>query len=265
MLKNSLKKNIATIKKNRFKIILLLFLQIIFFISLTIVFTTTINPAMEHAKTAVDYYDKINITEDSGMFGYLGKEPLVVYQSYNSMIYYLRFMGIFAFLSFVIINGMLWTLTDNLINKKNIKQSLDYFTKFGIITLAFILIFYILIFTILKSSLADLEYSLLPLIGALLLFIALVYFVLISFSIIHKRNLKEIAKLTFKLGIKKFPKIILIYLINLFIILLISYLLYLTIEANIILLSIILILLILSFVFTRLFLIVSINYLIKKN
>lgn len=265
MISSSLKETLSVIKKNKYNIFLLFFLQIIFFISLSLVFYNTINPAMQHAKSAVDYYDKINITEDSNMFSYLGEDPLSIYKNYEKMMYYLKFMALFLFLAFVIIDGALWTLTDSLVNEKTIKQSFDYFTNFGIITLAFSLLFYLLIFNTLKSSLAKLEYSLLPLAGILFLFIILIYFLFIGFSLIDKRGLKDILKLTFKTGIFKFPNILLIYLISLLIILLFSYLIYLTIESNMIILSAILILFILSFVFTRLFLIISINDLVEKN
>ncbi len=265
MILNSLKKTLSIIKKNKYKLLLIFFLQIIFFITLSLVFYHTINPAMKHAKNAIDYYDKINITESSGMFGYLGEDPLVIYKNYSKMMYYLKFMAFFSILAFITLNSLLWALTDNLINKKNLKQSLSYFSRFGILTLIFILLFYLLIFNTLKSSLAKLEYSLLPLIGISFLFAILLYFLFISFSLINKRKLREILKLTLKIGIFKFPYIILTYLINLFIILLFSYLVYLFIELNMIILSIILILFIFSFTFTRLFLIISINELKKSN
>jgi hypothetical protein len=259
MFKNSLQKTLSIIKKNKPKIFLIFFLQIIFFITLSLIFYHTIIPAMHHAKSAVDYYDEINVTEDSGTFGYLGKEPSTIYKNYDKMMFYLKFMALFLVLDIIIISGLLWTLTDSLINKKNLKQSFNYFNNFGILTLTFILLFYILIFNTLKTSLATLEYSLLPLTGILVLFAVLIYFLFISFTLINKRKLKDILKLTFKNGILKFPKSILIYLINLVIIFLFSYLLYLVIEANIILLSIVLILFILSFVFARLFLIIAIK------
>ena len=265
MIKTSLKKTLLIIKKNKYQIFLIFFLQIIFFITLSLIFYNTINPAMQHAKNAVDYYDKINTTEDSGMFGYLGEDPLVIYESYSKMMFYLKFMALFSVLVFIIINGLLWTLSDNLLNKKNLKQSSNYFTNFGILTLIFTALVYLLIFKTLKSSLVKLEYSLLPLIGILFLFIVLLYFLFISFSLIDKRRLKDIFRLTFKIGIFKFPYVILVFLIYLFVILLFSYFLYLVIEGNIIILSIVLILFVFSFVFARLFLIVSIDGLVRKN
>ncbi len=256
---HSLQKTLSIIKKNKSKIFLLFLLQIIFFITLSLIFSHTIVPAMHHAKNAVDYYDKINITEDSGMFSYLGGEPSTIYKNYAQMMFYIKFMALFLVLDIIIISGLLWTLTDNIINRKNIKQSFNYFNNFGILTLIFIFLFYILIFNTLKTSLATLEYSSLPLTGILLLFIVLLYFLFISFTLINKRKIKDILKLTFKIGIFKFPKIILICMINLVIILLFSYLLYLTIEASIILLVITVILFVFSFVFARLFLIIAIK------
>ena len=264
MLKTSIKKTISLIRKNSSKLLIIFFLQIIFFLTLTVIFQNTLNPAMQHAKEAVDYYDKINITQDSGMFGYLGEEPLIIYNNYNKMLDYIKFMALFTILTVLIINSLIWTLTHNLINNKNLKKSLNYITKFGILTLATALIFYILIFDKLRSSLAELEYSLLPLVGTILTLAILLYILYISYALIDKRKLKDILKLTLKTAVK-FPKIILVHIINLLIISLFAYLTYLTIEANIISLSIAIILFILSIIFTRLFLIVYINSLVKKN
>jgi len=264
MILNSIRKTISTIRNNKSKILLIFFLQVIFFLTLTLIFQNTITPAMQHAKNAVEYYDKINITEDSGMFGYLGEEPLVIYKNYKNMMYYIRFMALFAILAVIIINSLIWALTDNLINKKNIKQFFNYITNFGILTLAASIIFNILIFRTLKSSLAEMEYSLLPLIGILFLLAIFLYVLYIAYSLIDNRRLKDTLKLTLKTALKKFPKIISIYIINLLVISLFAYLIYLTIEANMILLSIAVILFILSFIFTRLFLIVSISNLTKN-
>lgn len=264
MIKNSLKKTLGIIRKDKYEILLIFFLQIIFFISLSLIFYHTIEPAMKYAKNAMDYYDEINISESSGMFGYLGENPLVIYESYNKMLYYLRFMFLFSFLAFIIINSMIWDFSDNLVNKKDLKQFSGYILNFIIITLAFALLFYALIFNRLRSSLVKLEYSLLPLIFSLSLFFILIYFLFIGFSLIEKRGIKDIFRLMFLIGVLKFHYVILVYLINLFIILLFSYLLYLVIEANIILLVIVLMLFVFSFVFIRLFLIVFINDITKK-
>ena len=266
MIKSSLQKTLSIIAKNKTKILLIFFLQILFFIALSLIFYHTLNPAMEHAKNALDYYDKINTTQAEGMSGIIGEEPFVIYDSYKKMMYYLELMALFSIISFIVINGVVWAFSDDLINKKDLKQFLAYLFNFGIISLAFILVEYALIFNTFKVSLLETESngSLFPLIGILLLSVVLIYFFYISLSIIDKRNLKEIARLTFLVGIFKFPFILLIYLINLIIFGLFSYLIYLTIELNIAILSIVVILFVCSFVFVRLFLIIGINDLVKK-
>ena len=183
MISNSLKKTLSVINKNKSKILLIFFLQIIFFITLSLVFYHTINPAMQHAKNAVDYYDKISTTESSSMLDYSGENPLFIYENYNKMMYYIKFMALFSLLAFILINGLLWTLTDSLVNKKNLKQSLNHFSNFGILTLIFTVLFYILIFNTLKSSLATIENNSLPLVGISSLLIILLYFLFISFSL----------------------------------------------------------------------------------
>ncbi len=75
--------------------------------------------------------------------------------AYGKMMFYLKFMALFSVLAVIIIAGLSWTLTDNLINKKNIKQSLSYFTNFGILTLIFLALFYLLIFIIAGLGVAN--------------------------------------------------------------------------------------------------------------
>ncbi len=264
MLKSSIKKTIRTIRKHKSKVLIISFLQILFFLTLSLIFQNTINPSMQHARNAVEYYDKINITEDSGMFGYLGEEPMVIYRSYNKMIDYIKLTVLFSILAVLFVNSSIWALTDSLVRKKKIGQFFSYIANYGIITVAAILLFYILIFKALKSSLVNLGYSLLPLMGSLMVLAALLYLLYLSYALIQKRKIKEILKITLSSAVKKFSKVIIIYLINILVIALSAFLVYLTIEAHMIFLSVTIILLILSFVFTRLFLIISVNSLIKK-
>jgi len=259
-LSSSIKKTIKVIKNNKFKLFTIFFLQIIFFIALAMISQQTIVPSMQHAKDAMDYYDSINMTQEPSMFGYLGEDPLVIYQNYDKMLYYIKFMGLYSIVAFIIINGLIWALTHNLISRKSKKQFITYLLNFTIIILTFVLINYTFIFSKLKTSLIMAEANgLLPFIGNLFLFIILLYFLYTALSLIDKRKIKDIVILTFKTGILKFPYIILTYIINLIIISLFAYLIYLTIESNIILLSITTILFILSFIITRLFLIITIN------
>ncbi|MEA2037305.1 MAG: hypothetical protein U9O94_07370 [Nanoarchaeota archaeon] len=257
MIKNSLKNTFVIIKRNKSKLLIIFFLQMLWFIALTSVTHQTIIPATEHAKSLVDYYNNIDTKDPNAI---LGEDPLAIYKDYNKMLYYLKIMLLFVSLSFIIINGLIWALTDNLINKKKLKDFAIYLLNFSILTIFFALIIYIFTSNTLKSSLGDL----LPLITIILLSILLSYSLFISYSLIGRRKLKEILKLTFKISIFKFHYVILVYIINLAIIFLLTYLISLTIELNIILLSALAVLLVFSFIFARLFLIIIINKLAKK-
>jgi len=260
MITNSLKKTISIINKNRKKILLLFLLQVIFFIVLSLVFYQNVNPAMEHARNVVEYYDEINMSENS-MFGYLGDEPSVVYENYRGMMGYLRLMGLFSFLAFTVINGLLWDFSDGLVKKKNRKEFVRYFLNFIALSLIFAGL-YILVFNVIKSSLVTMESS--QIAGILFLFIALSYFLFLSYSLIDKRKIKDVLRLTFFVGSKRFPYVILVYLFNLSVILSFSYLLYLVVEASMVILAILAILFVFAFVFNRLLLMVCVNELCKK-
>ncbi|MBU1004696.1 MAG: hypothetical protein KJ561_02600 [Nanoarchaeota archaeon] len=219
---------------------------------------------MDNAKMAVEYYDSINMTETSGTFGYLGEDPLSVYNSYNKMMYYLKYLALFAILSILLISSIIWPLSSSLIENKSKHQIIDYLFKFIIINLISLLLIYVLIFQKLKASIITMEISMLPFISSLFALLIILYFTFIALSIISKKTPKDILKTTFRLGILKANYILLIYLINIITIALFSMLVYLTIELNILLLAITVIFWVFSFVFARLFLIVSIDELDKK-
>lgn len=261
---NSLKQTLTLIKKNKFKILFLLLIQTLFFASLSTATYKTLLPSMQHAKTAMDYYESIKVNQTSGMFGYMGDDPLIIYDNYRKMKHYLKFMGLFSILSYLILNGIAWATSHQIINKKNIKNYFTYLLNFSILTSIFILLFYALVFNSIKSSLVKLPSAPLLLIPSVVLGLVLIYFLFISYTLIGKKDLKDIARLTFKIGIFRFPKVIVTYLINLAIVLLFFFLIGLTIELNMILVSIIVILFVFSFVFAKLFLIISINNTIKK-
>jgi len=260
---NSINQTISAIKNNKFKVFLIFFIQTLFFISLTLISYKTIVPATEEAKTAMDYYDTINITEDSGMFGYLGDNPATVFDSYKNIAKYLKILGIASILSFIILNGLIWALADNLTDKKNLKEFLIYLLNFTIIAAVSILAFYAFIFQSLKSALIQLPAALPQLSLLLTITLILLYLMFTAIAMIKKRDIKEIAKLTFKISIKKFHKIIPACIINILIMSLFFYLISITIEANMIILSIVIILFVFSFVVMKIFLIETVNNLAK--
>jgi hypothetical protein len=260
----SIKKTIRLIKKNKNKILFLFFLQLLFFIALSTAVYYTLSPAMFHAKNALDYYDSINISDSPGRFDYLGGDPLIVYNSYNKMIHYLKLMGLFSLLCFLVFEGLLWLFTDNLLHKKTIKQAQKYLTKFALFTLAYLAISFIIVQAN-ASSLADPQSSYPLLILIWIFSVILEYFLFILYSLNTKRTVKETAILAFKIGTKRFLHVFLIYVMCSALLLLLALLLFLSIEAHVILLSLSLLLFVFSFVVIRLFLIVAFNESAKNN
>ncbi|MBW2974082.1 hypothetical protein KY366_00030 [Candidatus Woesearchaeota archaeon] len=265
MIKDSLKKTSGIIKKNRKKVLLLLSLQVVFFIMMSIILYNTLNPAMRHARDAIDYYDSINISENPGMFDYMGKDPLKVYNNYKSMVHYLKLMALFSFLAYIIIEGGLWALSDDLIKRKSPKQFLNYFINFAALSLGFVILSYIFVFNALRSIIFGEGYGLIPLILVLFLLIMLAYLLFTGYSLIGRRRLKDILRVCFLKGVLNFHSIIFAFMTGLLIIALSSCLLYLAVEANLFILLIAMLLFVFSLVFTRLFFMVFVNGVVRKR
>ena len=122
MLKSSFKKTISIIKKNKHKVFFIFLIQIIFLLALSTITLKTLNPAMQRAQNIMEYYDSINVTETSGMFGYLGDDPLIIYNNYAEMMNYLTSMAIFSSITIVILSGLIWIISNKSINKNSIKK-----------------------------------------------------------------------------------------------------------------------------------------------
>jgi hypothetical protein len=254
----SIKKTIRIIKKNKIRILSLFFLQFLFFVVLSTAVYYTLSPAMYHAKKALDYYDDINISENPGMFDYLGDNPLIVYNSYNQMIHYLKLMGLFSLLCFLVFEGLLWLLTDNLLHKKTPRQSQQYLTKFALFTLVYLGITFLVVQGS-ASSLTNSQSNYLFLALIWIFSIILEYFLFILYSLNTKRTIKETIRLAFTIGTKKFLHVFLVYLVCSLLILLLALALFFSVELNGVILSITLLLFVFSFVLIRLFLIVVFN------
>ncbi|MBW2989127.1 hypothetical protein KY358_02285 [Candidatus Woesearchaeota archaeon] len=256
MIISSFKKACSLIRKNRCRISIIFVLQVMFFVSLAVILYTTLNPAMAHARNAMEYYERINISEEPDMFNYLGDDPLYAYDNYNDMLRFLRLMAFLSITAFIIIGGLLWALTHDIVSRKSLAQFIAYIINFSILTISFLLLAYLLAFKSLKSSLISMSLSSLELAGALIIIITLIYFLVICYSLIGKRKLKGILKASFSLGIFKGRCIISAFLAGFMTIALFSYIAYLLIEHNMLCLMAALVLLIFAFVFIRLFLIV---------
>jgi len=124
MIIDSLKKTISIMREKKLLLLVIVLLQILFFFGLGFVSYINIIPAMAHASRAIEYFEKvgkdIGKNESQGMFGYLGDNPMIVYDNYRKMIGYLRNMGVWFLVLFLFIDGFIWTLSNRVVRKRTI-------------------------------------------------------------------------------------------------------------------------------------------------
>ncbi len=273
MIIDSLKKTISIMREKKLLLLVIVLLQILFFFGLGFVSYINIIPAMAHASRAIEYFEKvgkdIGKNESQGMFGYLGDNPMIVYDNYRKMIGYLRNMGVWFLVLFLFIDGFIWTLSNRVVRKRTIiKKRLKGFVisflrlfLLGLILAFIVYVTFLELYRSLWSGAGFASIGYLSITGIFILFIF--YFFLIGFCLIDRR-FKEILRLMFLIGFYRFPYVLLVYLINLVVVIGSGILLYFSIEKRIFVIIACIIVFVFSFVFTRLFLIVVINSLARN-
>jgi len=190
----------------------------------------------------------------------LGDDPLLISRNFSAIAYNLKFLIFYTLIIFILLNGFIWFLTCNLINKNfkslkiNIKNLFNYIFKFGLIALIFSFLAYLIAFSTLESSLNPFEETQKSSFAPLLLVPVLFYFMYLAFPLLNKVQFKNILKNLFNLGIKKAHIVLLADLLTILIISVFSFLLFYLAEQNIFLVFVSTILLTLSFVWSRIFL-----------
>ena len=261
---NSLKESFLIIKKSKKKIFLLFVLQI-FLVSLISYIGLLFLPGVfESTQEIFVYLDQQNF--DDTTIGLdilqqknpLGPDPLLVGRNYDNIIYNLKLFVSYSLFIFILINGFIWFLTSNLMNKKNltVKNFFMYVLKFGFATLIFSLLIYLFLNSTIKSLINPLaETQTNNFILPLLITLALFYFMYLSVSSLNKLEFRNILKNLFRIGVKKGHIILLTYIMIVLVISVFSFLLFYLIERNLFLLFISIILFISSIIWARIFLI----------
>lgn len=263
---NSFKKSFKLIKKHKSLFVVLLLLQLIFFsVFLSIQFSYWMR-IMEGSLEVIDYLSAQNLDEasieDSMLMNadILGEDPLLVYRNAKSIVTNFIILSLLSIICFIIFEGLLWAITDNLVNKKKLKQFFIYLGKFSLLTIIYFVILYIILFLNLKTLYVDEAAvpTILTYIVILIMFL-LVLFMFASYALIGKYKMWEAVKMTF-LGIKNnLGRVLLSFLIILVVIGVFSYLIILIQELHFILMFIVVIGFIFSFVFCRMFLYLVMN------
>lgn len=263
---SSFKESFRTIKKNKAVFLVLFLLQLLFFSSMFFVNLYYQPKIMDNMINVMEYISKQNPEDGKNI---LGEDPLMIHRNYESMIYNLRLLSVWCFFIFVLVNGSMFYLTSKLIYdkkfnfkgcfrncKQNTKEFFMYIFKFGIVSLIFFSLIFSFLYSVFKGSLFNVINSIgsfNP--GSLLIAAVLAYFMYLTFSLLYKIKTKNIFKELFNIGIKKAHIILLAYLINLIVIHAFFLLMAFLIEINLILITLIILLSISSFVWSKIFLV----------
>jgi len=232
-------------------------LQLGIIVLLTLASFFTIIPAMDKAKAAVDYYDKINLTENPGMFDYLGNDPAIVFQSYRRVVEYFKLLALIAIPGYILLTSLIWSLSDRVLFDK--KRFLSYFAKCAFSLAIFFLLAYGVLFEKLLSALA--EENMIALTGPVILLAIMGYLFFGMLCLISTK--KNFLKEGIVLGFKKIHKITMIYIACLTAIALLCLAIFISIEASLLILILLIIVLMALIAFLRLFLIEWVNELAK--
>ena len=267
-IKSSLNQSFVLIKKHKRIFVGLLLLQIIFLsiiIGLQVYYQVQ---ALASAQEVMDYLQEQdlgdiavakNIIKGSSI---LGENAEIIARNYQVIRSLMLRLGLYSLLAYLVFGSLMWALTDQLIHKKNKKKFIKYLGKFLLLALGFIAVIFVLLFSGLRGILAAYftELSLNP--GDfvyLILGLIFTHFMFVSFSLISKVKLKDLLKTAFDLGAKKAHIILIAYLINTVILFVLIQLVHALSQRNMVILGIGLILMIFSFVWTRIFLFLTVN------
>ena len=244
-MKNILKDSFKLIRTHFKLLFVLLLIQLIFFIVLMINSYLTLGPAIEHLKRGYIYISKLDIDNITP----LGEDPLILIKSYKATFHYLKLFFIYSFIAFIILNGLNWALTHYMIKKLTKKEFFKYLGRFSLSSFIYISAIILISFSYGKKVFLISKYFLLLPIIIFILF----YFMLISFA--TNKNILE--SLIF--SVKKAHLLLPIVFFNVFIISLSFLLVYISQEFYGIVMLITIMILLFSFVWTRLFLILIIK------
>jgi len=266
-LKRALKQTLKSIKENKKLFVLLVVLQLIFVVSIIGVSIFFQIKIFDDAKGIIEPLQNANYDANSIEEGTpFTKEMIDIYQNYVSMrhnviVFVLWLSGLFVFL-----NGSLWVLTHGLlknINLKNYQEVLKTWLKFILSILLimgpFLIVSYYLLISLLRQETAELFSNTANILKYSLL--ALYYLIIVAFAVIYRNSWKKFAKEFYKLSILNIFKSVSVLAINLAIMLLLGYGVYISVngEEDFVILIIISLLFIIGLVFTRIFWIASIK------
>lgn len=259
---SSLRETFILSWKNKWLLVLIFLLQIIFFAVFSAVSVKYQTRILENSKSISDYISGLNMTDVSAaqdilhQRDVLGNDPLSISRNFNDIVKNFRIYMGYTFVLLVFFMSLSWSLTGQMKRKNTFHQFSKIFLRIAVVLVFCLgLIFSFFLFLLNIPLTEILSTGLLYTYAPFLIFsLALVYFMFISISIIHKTGLKNVVQKTLIIGLKKMHYILAVYLINIFLFGASIFLLAYYAETNIYLTFLAIIIAVLSFVFGRSFL-----------
>jgi hypothetical protein len=270
----SLKDSFSVMLKNKKLIMLIFFLQIIFFLLIGFALSYFAPAIIQNAEKILVYMENLSTDPQTAAVNVfqkkspLGDDPLLVSRAYREIIKNFQTL-LFAVLAiFVLINGPNWYLSCLVADSKSqfsMKGLLSYLWKFLIIAIVLLFFAYITALSFIRiffsSFLHTAPLNSLP----LLIFGAIsIYFIYIAVPLINKIKINDLPKTSLMLGIKRFFPVFSAAMIIIMAILASLSFLYMA-EKHLFLLLPSLIFIILLFVWSKIFLTLVINKLAITN
>ena len=119
----SLRESFSVIRKNKRIVLSLLILQLILFSLMFFVNIKYQSKMLESTQAIIEYMEKQKFDQASlGLSllqqkSVLGDDPLLISRNFSAIAYNLKFLIFYTLIIFILLNGFIWFLTCNLINK----------------------------------------------------------------------------------------------------------------------------------------------------
>lgn len=251
--------------KNKSLFLLLFILQILFFAASFFVTYKYMPKIVGSAKSIALYLDEQKLDEASvasnilNQKSILGDDPLSISRNFNEIVRNFRIYFIYIFLLLAVFGSTAWTMTNKIIRKTNLKQLIKIFLKTSVVLLFYLGLIFSFFFSLLNIPLIEVAAEASKLYTKYIPFLffsaVLSYFMLVSLSLLHGTELRNIVQKTLAIGIKKFHYVLSAYFVNALLFVMSAILLIYFRENSLLILLISVMLIIFSFVFGRIFLV----------
>jgi|GEM_PF-1880776 hypothetical protein len=221
---SSLRESFISIWKNKMLFIFLFILQIIFLSLFSIINFKYQSKIVESSNAIFEYIakqqlDEASVSEDLlQRKSVLGEDPLVISRNFNGIIKNFRIYMAYLFSLLIAFLSASWALTNKFAGKVNFRQLANIAFKNLVISLFYLGLIFIFLFSLLNVSSIQLTADSSAFFAKLTIFIiistTLSYFMPVSLSLAGKIYFKDIVQKTLMIGIKRMHYVLAAYFIN---------------------------------------------------